>query len=102
MSTGDVLFMHRLTKQGSLPNRSDDIRWSFDLRYQPIGLPTGRPLFPGFVARSRQHPEQETTDWREWAGRSGTPSVRDARTASRRDGDGLQPLGRRSASVRVR
>jgi hypothetical protein len=45
---------------------SDDIRWSFDLRYQPIGQPTGRPAFPGFVARSRRYPESELRDWREW------------------------------------
>jgi phytanoyl-CoA hydroxylase len=64
---GGALFMHRLTQHASLKNVSSDIRWSFDLRYQPIGQPTGRPAFPGFVARSRAHPETALRDWRTWA-----------------------------------
>jgi phytanoyl-CoA hydroxylase len=64
---GGVLFFHHLTKHASLTNTSDGIRWSFDLRYQPIGQPTGRPAFPGFVARSRANPASEVTDWRVWA-----------------------------------
>ncbi len=69
MKCGSVLFMHRLTKHSSLPNASNSIRWSLDLRYQPTGLPTGRPLFPGFVARSRQNPASALTDHRVWAAR---------------------------------
>jgi phytanoyl-CoA hydroxylase len=64
---GGVLLFHHLTKHASLTNTSDGIRWSFDLRYQPIGQPTGRPAFPGFIARSRQDPSQAVTDWQEWA-----------------------------------
>lgn len=64
---GGVLFFHHETKHASLSNVSDGIRWSFDLRYQPIGQPTGRPWFPGFVARSRQNPSSEVRDWRIWA-----------------------------------
>jgi len=63
---GGVLLFHHLTKHASLTNTSDGIRWSFDLRYHPIGEPTGRPAFPGFVARSRQHPETTVTDWQDW------------------------------------
>jgi ectoine hydroxylase-related dioxygenase (phytanoyl-CoA dioxygenase family) len=64
---GGALFLHSRTMHASLANRSDDIRWSFDLRYQPTGLPTGRPAFPGFVARSRRDPQSEQRDWRAWA-----------------------------------
>lgn len=64
--TGGALFFHRLTKHSSLPNLSDDIRFSFDLRYSPIGKPTGRSEFPGFVARSHQHPERVLTDHCQW------------------------------------
>jgi phytanoyl-CoA hydroxylase len=64
---GGVLLFHHLTKHASLTNTSDGIRWSFDLRYHPIGQPTGRPAFPGFVARSRQNPASAVTDWRVWA-----------------------------------
>ncbi len=67
MEPGDVLFQHKLTKHGAFPNVSYRIRWSFDLRYQPIGQPTGRPWFPGFVARSRSYPESEFRDWKEWS-----------------------------------
>lgn len=67
MKAGSALFFHRLTKHNSLPNLSDDIRFSFDLRYSPVGLPSGRDEFPGFVARSRQHPESELHDYRQWA-----------------------------------
>ncbi|MBI2940252.1 MAG: phytanoyl-CoA dioxygenase family protein [Chloroflexi bacterium] len=64
---GGVLFLHRRTMHASLSNRSDGIRWSFDLRYNPIGQPTGRPAFPGFVARSRRNPETELRSTRDWA-----------------------------------
>ena len=64
---GGAVLLHKLTEHGSLDNHSDDIRWSFDLRYQPIGQPTGRSIFPGFVARSKAHPEQVLADPDEWA-----------------------------------
>ena len=63
---GSVLFLHKRTIHSSLANVSNGIRWSFDLRYQPNGQPTGRPAFPGFVARSRRNPESELHDWRAW------------------------------------
>ena len=66
MSPGDVLFMHKRTMHSSLINNSDTIRWSFDIRYNPIGQPTGRPFFPGFIARSQQQPENvldSAVDW---------------------------------------
>ena len=62
MRSGDVILMHKHTIHGSLPNVSADIRWSLDLRYNPTGQPTGRPEFPGFVARSRRNPASELRD----------------------------------------
>ena len=67
MNCGDLLFIDKLTLHNSLPNLSDEIRISFDLRYNPIGQPTGRSAFPGFVARSRRAPETELHDPEEWA-----------------------------------
>ena len=67
MDPGDVLFMDKLTMHASLPNLSEDIRWSVDLRYQPGGEPTGRPWFPGFVARSRSAPESVLANAAAWA-----------------------------------
>ena len=65
---GDVILMHKHTIHGSLPNLSGEIRWSLDLRYNPTGQPTGRPEFPGFVARSRHDPGSELRDPVAWAG----------------------------------
>ena len=69
MKRGSALFMHRLTMHSSLRNLSNGVRWSFDLRYQPVGQPTGRDWLPAFVARSRTQPSQEIHDWRRWADR---------------------------------
>lgn len=66
MRRGDVLFLHRRTLHASSPNVSEQVRMSFDFRYQPIDQPTGRPLFPGFVARSRRHPERAWGDAALW------------------------------------
>lgn len=63
---GGVLIMHRQMMHCALPNRSNDLRWSYDLRYHPIGQPTGRPAFPGFIARSRQNPASELRDPSQW------------------------------------
>lgn len=63
---GGILFMHRRMQHSSTPNRSDSIRWSFDLRYQPVGQPTGRDEFPSFIARSRSNPEDVTVDHTQW------------------------------------
>lgn len=65
---GGMLVLDRRTMHASLRNVSDGARWSFDLRYQPIGQPTGRPWFPSFVVRSRKNPQSAVTDWRAWAG----------------------------------
>jgi phytanoyl-CoA hydroxylase len=63
---GGALFMHRRTMHASLPNRSDSARWSFDIRFNPIGQPTGRPGWPSFVARSRRDPSSELRDPGAW------------------------------------
>jgi ectoine hydroxylase-related dioxygenase (phytanoyl-CoA dioxygenase family) len=69
MEPGDVLFMHRRTvHSSSLLNLSNELRWSFDLCYSPVGAPTGRDWAPRFVARSRAAPDsvvQESAIWRD-------------------------------------
>ncbi len=67
LRAGSVLFFSRYTMHRSLPNVSDTLRWSFDLRYQPIGQATGRTAFPGFVVRSRTRPSSALSDHGEWA-----------------------------------
>lgn len=66
VGAGGVVILDPMTPHASLPNRSDGIRWSFDLRYNRTGQPTGRAHFPAFVARSRREPETVLTDWRRW------------------------------------
>lgn len=64
---GSLIVLSKYTEHGALPNTSDRLRWSFDLRYQPAGQPTGRPAFPSFVLRSRARPESEVTDPADYA-----------------------------------
>jgi ectoine hydroxylase-related dioxygenase (phytanoyl-CoA dioxygenase family) len=67
LERGGVILFDKFTHHASLPNRSDGLRWSFDLRYNPTGQATGRPAFPGFVARSRENPDSELRDPKAWA-----------------------------------
>ena len=66
VKAGGAVIFHPLTPHASLVNQTDGFRWSFDLRYNVTGQPTGRAHFPEFVARSRLAPETELTDWRAW------------------------------------
>lgn len=67
MQPGSVLLMHPRTVHSSLANETQDqVRISLDLRYQPVGEPTGRPMFPEFVGRSRSRPETELRDPAAW------------------------------------
>lgn len=66
VKAGGAVLFHPLTPHASLDNVSDDFRWSFDIRYNVTGQPTGRAHFPDFVARSRANPGSELRDWRTW------------------------------------
>lgn len=63
------MLLSKYTEHAALLNTSDRLRWSFDLRYQPSGQPTGRPAFPSFVLRNRSNPGSEVTDPAEYARR---------------------------------
>jgi phytanoyl-CoA hydroxylase len=65
---GDVVFMDNKLVHGATANRSaGEMRWACNLRYLPIGEPTGRPYLPGFVARSRSAPQTELRNPYVWA-----------------------------------
>jgi ectoine hydroxylase-related dioxygenase (phytanoyl-CoA dioxygenase family) len=66
VKAGGVVLFHPLVPHGSLVNRTQGIRWSFDLRFNRTGQPTGRAHFPDFVARSKSRPETELHDWRRY------------------------------------
>lgn len=67
LEPGDALILHRRTAHASLSNVSDEIRWSLDLRFNPVGEPSGRSVHPGFVARSHADPSSVLDDPQEWA-----------------------------------
>lgn len=64
---GSLVLLDKYVEHAALANASNALRWSFDLRYQPVGQPTGRPAFPAFVARSRTDPSSEMDDWADYA-----------------------------------
>ena len=66
VKAGGAVIFHPLTPHASLDNTSDRFRWSFDIRYNVTGQPTGRAHFPDFVARSRANPETVLRDWRDY------------------------------------
>ena len=63
---GGAILFDPLTIHSSRRNETNGVRWSFDLRYNVTGDPTGRPMFPSFIARSRAHPETVLRDPAEW------------------------------------
>lgn len=94
IKAGDAIFMHSDTQHGSLPNVSSSIRWSFDLRYQPIGLPTGRDEFPSLIVRSRENPAQvgDYDSWRAaWLrARDALAGVEERESTNRWDGTAIE------------
>lgn len=61
---GAILFNDRSIHM-STPNRSNNVRWSIDLRYQPADQDPMTEHGVGFLARSRKYPERVATleDW---------------------------------------
>jgi len=56
---GGVVLLHPMVPHAALDNRTEGFRWSFDLRYQRSGQPSGRGHFPSFEVRPGPAP-----DWR--------------------------------------
>jgi ectoine hydroxylase-related dioxygenase (phytanoyl-CoA dioxygenase family) len=63
---GDMILFHNYVLHAALPNVTDTIRWSMDLRWQDPAKPTGRPFYPGFIVRSKARPETVQLDYDEW------------------------------------
>ncbi len=63
---GGVVLFDKLNVHCSLPNVSATMRWSADLRYNVTGQGTGRPAYPGFLARSAAHPGSVLDDYETW------------------------------------
>jgi hypothetical protein len=66
MEAGSAMIFEQLLVHESLENVSDGIRISVDLRYQAVGEPTGRPLYPAVTLRSAENPSSvvDAATWR--------------------------------------
>ncbi|MEM7539048.1 MAG: phytanoyl-CoA dioxygenase family protein [Chloroflexota bacterium] len=56
MAPGDVLCFPQRTPHRATANRSDAVRWSMDVRYEPTALATPKGKPQGFIARSQTEP----------------------------------------------
>ena len=65
MEPGDALCFTQITPHRALPNRSNQVRWSIDVRYEPTAQATAAGQKQGFVAHS---PNDPTTvpSYEEW------------------------------------
>jgi phytanoyl-CoA hydroxylase len=64
VKSGGAVIFDPGTPHASLENNSDGFRWSFDIRFNQTGQPTGRNHFPDFIARSSADPSSELRNWR--------------------------------------
>ncbi|MEE2752483.1 MAG: phytanoyl-CoA dioxygenase family protein [Candidatus Latescibacterota bacterium] len=67
---GGVLLIQHRTIHRSVPNITNQVRWSLDLRYSDPALPTGRADTPGFIARSKQDPGKVALSLEDWIAQS--------------------------------
>jgi ectoine hydroxylase-related dioxygenase (phytanoyl-CoA dioxygenase family) len=65
LEAGGAIFFNDRCVHSSTPNRSNQVRWSVDLRYQPTDQDPMSAHGVGFLARSHRHPERVATldDW---------------------------------------
>jgi hypothetical protein len=61
LAVGGAILIHQQCSHASPPNRSDHIRWSVDIRYQDGRKPVKSAREPGFLARSRERPDEVIT-----------------------------------------
>ncbi|MEM8851220.1 MAG: phytanoyl-CoA dioxygenase family protein [Pseudomonadota bacterium] len=72
---GGVVLLHPMIPHAARPNVTDGFRWSFDLRYQQSGQPTGRAHFPDFPVRGAPVPDWMTVRDRWLAARAAAASA---------------------------
>jgi len=65
---GDVIILDKLTQHCSLENKSDQLRWSYDLRYQSADQPAGQGIRQPWMARSKSNPNSVFKTFEEWSG----------------------------------
>ncbi len=65
MEPGDALCFTQITPHRALPNRSNQVRWSIDVRYEPTAQATEAGQRQGFVAQSPEDPNA-VPSYEEW------------------------------------
>ncbi len=65
MEPGDALCFTQITPHRALPNRSNQVRWSIDVRYEPTAQATAAGQKQGFVAHSPNSPNAVPT-YEQW------------------------------------
>ena len=68
LDPGDIVLFHNMLYHQGLPNRTDQVRWSMDWRYQDARQSTLRST-RGHLARSRQCPDEVVRDANDWTSR---------------------------------
>ncbi|SDW34302.1 phytanoyl-CoA dioxygenase family protein [Paenibacillus sp. CF384] len=61
MQRGDALCFTQLLPHRALPNQSDAVRWSMDIRYEATAVATESGKAQGFIARSPMQPSSEAS-----------------------------------------
>lgn len=64
---GDIIILDKLTQHCSLENKSDQLRWSYDLRYQAANQPAGQGIRKPWMARSKANPDSVFKTFDEWS-----------------------------------
>lgn len=71
MEPGDIVLFDHMIPHRALPNQSDAVRWSMDIRFEATERATESGRKQGFIARSPKNPQSLTTysEWlRKWEG----------------------------------
>ena len=73
MQPGDLLCFKETTPHGAMPNRTDKMRWSIDMRFVPTRTAHPDALQTGFVARSAD--AASLTSYDEWHAKWADPKL---------------------------
>jgi phytanoyl-CoA hydroxylase len=65
MKKGDVLCFNQKMPHLAMPNKSDSVRWSFDIRYEACDAANSIALDNGFIC-SHDDPNQIETSYKNW------------------------------------
>ncbi len=66
VNPGDIIVMDVLTEHSALENKSDGLRWSYDLRYQVANQPAGQGIRKAWTVRSKSNPDSEFKKFEQW------------------------------------